>query len=76
MTTALRQQTIITGQIAERLSNMPDSQDIVRLMEAAQTHNAADAMMTEQMTRIMVVLMELRGHIMSMNNESGAYTEL
>ena len=27
-------------------------------------------MMTEQMTRIMLVLMELRGHIMGMNNES------
>ena len=36
MTTALRQQIVITGQIAERLSNMPNTQDIVRLMQAAQ----------------------------------------
>ena len=68
MTTALRQQTIITGQIAERMATLPTTQDTMSLMEAAQAHNAADAMMTEQMTRIMMVLMELRGHIMSMGN--------
>ena len=70
MTTALRQQTIIAGQIAERMATLPSIQDIMRLMEAAQAHNAADAVMTEQMTRIMMVLMELRGHIMNTGNES------
>ena len=70
VTTALRQQAVSTGQIAERLSNMPTNHDVVRLLEAAQAHNAADATITEQVTRIMAVLMELRGHIMSISNDS------
>ena len=46
MTTALRQQTEIAGQIAQRLAGMPTNHDVVRLLEAAQAHNVADATIT------------------------------
>ena len=49
---------------------MPTNHDVVRLLEAAQAHNAADGTIMEQMTRIMTVLMEVRGHIMSMAHTS------
>ena len=70
MTTALRQQTEITGQIANRLAGMPTNHDVVRLLKAAQAHNAADATIMEQIMRIMTVLVEVRGHIMSMTHMS------
>ena len=70
MTTALRQQTEITGQIADRLAGMPTNHDVIRILEAAQAHSVADATMTEQMMRITTVLMEIRGHIMSMTHMS------
>ena len=59
---------LLPGQIAERLAVMPTNHDVVRLLEAAQAHTVADGTIIEQMTRIMMILMEVRGHIMTMTH--------
>ena len=70
MTTALAQQTVITGQIAERLAAVPTNQDFVRLLEATHAHTNANDIIIEQMTRIMTYLAELRGHVEAMGHAS------
>ena len=49
---------------------MPTNQDVIRLLEAAQANTVTDDKILEQMTRIMAALMEMRGQIMSMAQES------
>ena len=60
MTTALAQQTYITGQIAGRLNEVPTNQDFIRLLEATQQQSRANDIIVDQIARIMTCLLALR----------------
>ena len=63
LATALAQQTIIAGQIADRLAQSPTNNDFIRLLEATQGQARANDILIEQTSRIMTVLAMIKEYV-------------